>query len=65
MTAQTDPTSNAAAGCPFHQGGAAAPRPATRRNADWWPNQLDLRPLHANSAKASPHVSPVAYWMSF
>lgn len=29
-----------------------ATRPRTNR--DWWPNKLDLTPLHRNSSKANP-----------
>ena len=29
-------------------------RPASTRNKDWWPNQLDVSRLHANSAKSDP-----------
>ncbi|MCA3561111.1 MAG: catalase/peroxidase HPI [Aestuariivirga sp.] len=42
-----------AAQCPFH----GAPKHATftgRSNADWWPNQLNLKILHQNSALSSP-----------
>ena len=27
---------------------------ATRSNSDWWPNQLNLKILHQNSAKSDP-----------
>ncbi|HOB94737.1 MAG TPA: catalase/peroxidase HPI [Aquabacterium sp.] len=57
----------AAAGCPFHQNlaAASAPRPATRRNADWWPNQLDLRPLQAHSPKGDPLPAGFDYAAAF
>jgi catalase-peroxidase len=34
--------------CPF------TGRTQTRSNRDWWPNQLDLQPLHRNSALSNP-----------
>ena len=42
-----------ASGCPFH-GGASGAAASTRSNRDWWPNQLNLRILHQNSAKSDP-----------
>ncbi|MBC9732856.1 catalase/peroxidase HPI [Nocardioides marmotae] len=57
-------------GCPVMHDSAAAhgsesenpaidtPTPATntrpRTNQDWWPNSLDLTPLHAHSSKSNP-----------
>jgi len=38
--------------CPFNHDAQAAPR--GRRNADWWPNQLNLRPLNQNSPLLDP-----------
>jgi catalase-peroxidase len=43
--------------CPFHHvhGGSAAPtRSLGRSNRDWWPNQLNLRVLHQQSALTDP-----------
>jgi catalase-peroxidase len=66
MTQPSSPNAPAtAATCPFGHGSAATPRPATRRNADWWPNQLDLRPLHANSPKADPLPAGFDYAAAF
>ncbi|MCA3554445.1 catalase/peroxidase HPI [Aestuariivirga sp.] len=53
-----------AAQCPFH----GAPKHATftgRSNADWWPNQLNLRILHQNSALASPLAPGFSYADAF
>jgi catalase-peroxidase len=53
--AQQHPSASptAAPGCPFS--GAARPQaPAARTQADWWPNQLNLKMLHQHSAKADP-----------
>lgn len=38
--------------CPFDHGKAAAPK--GRGNADWWPNQLNLRPLNQSSPLVDP-----------
>ena len=35
--------------CPFTPTGAGAPT-----NADWWPNQLNLKILHQHSALSDP-----------
>ena len=37
--------------CPFNHAQAA---PRGHRNADWWPNQLNLRPLNQNSPLLDP-----------
>ena len=53
-----------ATGCPFH----GAPKHATftgRSNADWWPNQLNLKILHQNSALSSPMPSSFNYAEAF
>ena len=53
-----------AAGCPFH----GAPKHATftgRSNADWWPNQLNLKILHQNSALTSPMPASFNYAEAF
>ena len=40
--------------CPF-SGGASKHRPAgSPTNADWWPNQLNLKILHQHSSLANP-----------
>jgi catalase-peroxidase len=53
-----------ATGCPFH----GAPKHATftgRSNADWWPNQLNLKILHQNSALSSPMTPDFNYTEAF
>ena len=53
-----------ATGCPFH----GAPKHATftgRSNADWWPNQLNLKILHQNSALSSPMPASFNYTEAF
>ncbi|MFE3837143.1 catalase/peroxidase HPI [Pseudogemmobacter sonorensis] len=46
-------------GCPFGHGSAKGTNPVAggrgRSNRDWWPNQLNLKILHQNSALSSPH----------
>ncbi len=52
------------AGCPFH----GAPKHASftgRSNADWWPNQLNLKILHQNSALSSPMPASFNYAEAF
>ncbi|WP_421693545.1 catalase/peroxidase HPI [Aestuariivirga sp.] len=53
-----------AAQCPFH----GAPKHAVssgRSNRDWWPNQLNLRILHQNSALSSPLAPSFDYVSAF
>ena len=61
--AQHSPT--AAPGCPFS--GAARPQAvaASRTNADWWPNQLNLKILHQHSAKVDPLGAGFDYAAAF
>jgi catalase-peroxidase len=40
--------------CPVMHGGAINATAAGRSNRDWWPNQLNLRILHQNSALSDP-----------
>ena len=35
-------------------GGQCPVMHATRSNRDWWPNQLDIQPLHHNSTLSNP-----------
>jgi catalase-peroxidase len=67
-----DPTTTAthaaaaAAGCPFHAAAARPPATANvRGNADWWPNQLNLKVLHQHSAKADPMATGFDYAQAF
>jgi catalase-peroxidase len=41
-------------GCPVAHGGARHASQANRTNREWWPNQLNLRILHQNSALSDP-----------
>ncbi|MGP9813264.1 catalase/peroxidase HPI [Rhodopseudomonas sp. NSM] len=47
MDAKTD--DNGAGKCPFPHGGARG-----RKNADWWPDHLDISLLHRNSTLSDP-----------
>lgn len=52
--------------CPFGHGsnpGGGAPKKQTNR--DWWPNQLDLTPLHQHSPKKNPMDSGFNYAKEF
>ncbi len=40
--------------CPFAAQHGARTTAAAQSNADWWPNQLNLRILHQHSAKSNP-----------
>jgi catalase-peroxidase len=49
-------------GCPVAHG---ATTHAMRANGDWWPNQLNLRMLHQNTALSSPMVPGFDYAAAF
>ena len=52
--------------CPFSTG--AAPQAVVRgarSNADWWPNQLNLKILHQHTAKGSPMGAGFSYAEAF
>jgi catalase-peroxidase len=51
--------------CPVMHGGAAKPPVAGRTNRDWWPNQLNLKILHQNSAEANPLSESFDYAKEF
>ncbi len=74
----TNPHADASSGgkCPFHHmhGGAAkpaapsapsAPSTPARTNRDWWPNQLNLKVLHQNSALSDPMGAGFDYAAEF
>jgi catalase-peroxidase len=48
-----DDTANAGK-CPVMHGARTSARLGGRSNKDWWPNQLNLRILHQNSALSNP-----------
>ena len=49
-----------AANCPFHHAASGGPR-----NRDWWPDQLDLRPLHQHSPLSDPMGAQFDYASEF
>ncbi len=55
----------AAAGCPFSAGARQQAVAGTRKNADWWPNQLNLKILHQHSAQSNPMGEAFDYAKEF
>jgi catalase-peroxidase len=51
--------------CPFGHGTGGASSSAIRSNRDWWPNQLNLRMLHQNSALSNPMGGDFDYAREF
>jgi catalase-peroxidase len=52
-------------GCPVVHGGARHASQANRTNREWWPNQLNLRILHQNSALSDPMGPAFDYATAF
>jgi catalase-peroxidase len=50
--------------CPF-TGGASQPKPRATTNTDWWPNQLNLKPLLHQSPRANPMDASFDYAQEF
>ena len=47
--------SNSGSGkCPVMHGGTSHVKAGAKSNRDWWPNQLNLKILHQNSARGNP-----------
>ena len=51
--------------CPVMHGATIASNAAMRSNRDWWPNQLNLKILHQNSALSSPMGAGFDYPQAF
>jgi catalase-peroxidase len=51
--------------CPFSSGALKQVTNATRSNADWWPNQLNLKPLNQNSPLTNPMGDTFNYAAEF
>ena len=52
--------------CPVAHGAPTlASHAGMRGNRDWWPNQLNLRPLHQHSALSSPMATDFDYAEAF
>ncbi len=58
-------TTPAATGCPFGHGARPQALAAARPQADWWPNQLNLKILHQHSAKVDPLGAGFDYAAAF
>jgi catalase-peroxidase len=56
---------NTAAKCPFATAAGTRAIAGTRTNADWWPNQLDLKILHQHSSKSDPMGAGFDYAAAF
>jgi catalase-peroxidase len=54
-----------AAGCPFSAGARQQAVAGTRKNADWWPNQLNVGMLHQHSALSNPMGEAFNYTEAF
>ncbi|GCL65192.1 catalase/peroxidase HPI [Pseudaquabacterium pictum] len=65
MNQPTAPSAVQAAGCPFGHGARPQAVAAARTNADWWPNQLNLKMLHQHSAKVDPLGAGFDYAAAF
>ena len=63
--AATLPTDNNAAGCPFSGGARKPALTGGTRNADWWPNQLNLKVLHQQDSKSNPLGADFNYAEAF
>ncbi len=51
--------------CPFSGGARNNTIAGTRANADWWPNQLNLKILHQHSSKSDPMGGMFSYTQEF
>ncbi len=62
MSAEMRDSNTGAGGCPVAHGATSV---SMRSNSDWWPNQLNLRILHQNSALSDPMGSAFDYAQEF
>ncbi len=51
--------------CPFSSGALKQPQAGARSNADWWPNQLNLKTLQKNSPQIDPMGKAFNYAAEF
>ena len=51
--------------CPVIHTAGSQTTPAARSNRDWWPNQLNLRILHQNTAQSNPMGTTFNYAEAF
>ena len=61
----TDHTLQSEAKCPFSSGARQQTAAGARTNADWWPNQLNLKGLNQNSPLSDPMGSAFNYAEEF
>ena len=61
----TDHTLQSEAKCPFSSGARQQTAAGARTNADWWPNQLNLKGLSQNSPLSDPMGSAFNYAEEF
>lgn len=54
-----------AGGCPVHHGGTKHVTQGAKSNADWWPNQLNLKILHQRSTLSDPFGGQFDYSKAF
>lgn len=52
-------------GCPVHHGGTQHVTLGAKSNADWWPNQLNLKILHQHSSLSDPFGGNFDYAKAF
>ena len=65
-----NPSASTGGKCPFPHLHGSTPKPTTttaggRSNRDWWPNQLNLKMLHQNSALSDPMGADFDYAEAF
>jgi catalase-peroxidase len=53
------------ASCPFSGGARPSTIARSARNADWWPEQLDLKPLQQQSSLSNPMEPDFDYAVAF
>jgi catalase-peroxidase len=58
-------TMSTEAKCPFSSGALKQPQAGARSNADWWPNQLNLKTLQKNSPQIDPMGKSFNYAAEF
>lgn len=58
-------TSMTSGGCPFMHGARTRQGSRGTSNQDWWPNQLNLKILHQNSARSNPMADDFDYAKAF
>jgi len=64
-TAHHEHSSNTESKCPFSNGAPKYKVPQGRTNAEWWPNQLNLKILHQHSSLSNPMEKEFNYAEEF